>query len=78
MTVKMLVRLGYRVEPFATAHGALAAYQAEPKGFDMVLSDVTLPGGLDGFGLADALWKISPDLKILFMSGRSIGLVPNE
>jgi CheY-like chemotaxis protein len=36
---------------------------------DLLLSDVVLPGGIDGFELASEARKLYPTLRILFVSG---------
>jgi DNA-binding response OmpR family regulator len=38
--------------------------------FDLLLTDVQLPGKLDGFALVHAARAISPDLRVIFMTGR--------
>ena len=37
--------------------------------FDMLLTDVVMPGGITGCQLADELRTDRPDLKVLFTSG---------
>jgi CheY-like chemotaxis protein len=41
------------------------------KGFDVLLSDIIMPGPTDGIGLADQASAMRPTLKILLMSGYS-------
>jgi CheY-like chemotaxis protein len=38
---------------------------------DLLFTDVMMPGGLDGVGLAEAGIKARPDLKVLLTSGYS-------
>lgn len=68
VTREMLGDLGY------TTHGANsadAALQALAGGLqaDAVLSDVVMPGTLDGLGLVEKLRETRPDLPVLLMSG---------
>ena len=44
-----------------------AAYRA----FDLVVSDIVMPGRMDGLGLARAIKKKRPDLPILLATGYS-------
>ena len=70
LTLEMLKHLGYQVTDVpdaATAHQALAR---EPR-FDLVLSDVVLPGGTSGPEFAEEAIRKHPNLKVLFMSGHS-------
>lgn len=39
------------------------------EGIDLVLSDVVMPGGMDGVGLARAIQSLRPGIKIIMMSG---------
>jgi PAS domain S-box-containing protein len=66
-TAGLLRELGYGVVEAGTMASALATLQATP-GVRVLLSDVGLPDG-DGRTLADAARAISPELKILFMTG---------
>ncbi len=68
MACGMLERLGYQVT------AAVDAADARPKlaqedDFDLVLSDVVLPGGVSGPEFADEVRRDYPNLPIIFMSG---------
>lgn len=63
---------GYSPE-IRTAHSAdsaLAVYNQDG-GFDLVISDIRMPGGHDGLWLIETLRKSTPELKIISMSGHS-------
>ena len=50
--------------------GASALQQAEEGAqFDLLLTDVVMPGGITGYQLVDQLRERRPDLKVLFTSG---------
>ena len=63
-----LENLGYR--PTAVSSGA-AALELVDSGleFDLLLTDVIMPGGMNGRELADQIRERRPDTKILFTSG---------
>lgn len=65
---EMLAELGY--EPLGTTRSAdaLAALQAEPRRFDLLLTDAVMPG-LSGTDLARAARALRPDLPVLLLSG---------
>jgi PAS domain S-box-containing protein len=66
-TLAELMRLeGHRVTPVATGAEALSVLEAET--FDVLLTDVYMPG-MDGAELAGEAEARHPDLAILFMSG---------
>jgi signal transduction histidine kinase/CheY-like chemotaxis protein len=66
--IVQLENLGYR--PTAVASGA-AALKAVDDGleFDLLLTDVIMPGGMNGRELADEIRKRRPGTKVLFTSG---------
>lgn len=64
----MLQRHGYAVTAAETAEQALDVFEWANGGFDLVFSDVVLPG-LSGFQLADQLLSRRPGLPILLSSG---------
>jgi PAS domain S-box-containing protein len=67
-----LERAGYRVRAFAGPMAALAAADEPGFGFDLLLSDVVMPG-MNGLRMAQELRARYPDLRALFMSGYSAG-----
>jgi FixJ family two-component response regulator len=48
---------------------ALAAMEAAPEPFDLLLTDVVMPGTLNGKALADEVARRWPTTAIVFMSG---------
>ncbi len=68
LAVKMLENLGYRASAVADAAEGLHAL-AKKERVDLVLSDVVLPGGMNGPDFAEEARRHYPDLKIIFMSG---------
>jgi two-component system CheB/CheR fusion protein len=64
----MLTGLGYRVETAESADEALARISGGER-FDLVFSDVVMPGRLTGITLAGELRTIDPRLKIILTSG---------
>ena len=68
MMVSMLDSIGYAVLPAANAIEALARLQQGGR-IDLMLSDVMMPGGIDGIALADQVQALRPGLPVLFMSG---------
>lgn len=62
--------LGYRVTAARSGAEALALLR-ERSDFDLLFTDVILPGGMTGCELADAAHALMPDLPVLFTSGYS-------
>jgi PAS domain S-box-containing protein len=70
VTAEVLSRLGYEAVSFSDSHAALAAFEAAPEQFDVVVTDEVMPG-LTGTGLARVFRHHRPDLPIVLMSGYS-------
>jgi PAS domain S-box-containing protein len=68
VTAEMLSRLGYEVVSFSKSDAALAAFEAVPERFDVVVTDEVMPG-LTGAGLARIIRRRRLDLPIVLMSG---------
>ena len=64
----VLVGLGYRVTVANTGVAALAILR-ERSDFDLLFTDVVMPGGLNGRQLAEAAVALHPALKVLYTSG---------
>src|SRR4029453_11536606 len=68
--------LGYDVQLAADAEQALALLRAHR--FDLVLTDVVMPGRLNGKGLADEIAVAWPGTRVVFMSGYSENALLND
>ena len=68
LMVDRLEELGYRVTEAVDAASALAAHEAAPDAFDMLLTDIGLPG-MNGRQLADRVRSLSPGIPVLFVTG---------
>ena len=65
---RMLQRLGYRVTGFTRAADAVQAFRASPGQFDLVITDLNMPGA-SGLDVAAELLRIRPDVPIVLCSG---------
>jgi PAS domain S-box-containing protein len=65
---KMLERLGYRVEACRDGNEALTAFRLEPHGFDLVITDQTMPH-MTGTELAKAILGIREDMPVILCTG---------
>ena len=63
-----LVSLGYRVTAVTSGPEALSALQAHDD-IDLLLTDIIMPGGMNGRELSDQAQAVYPGLKVLFTSG---------
>jgi PAS domain S-box-containing protein len=72
---RLLRKAGYQVAAAPNPHEALRMCRAEGFTFDMLVSDVIMPG-MSGTQLAAELRRDRPDLPVLFMSGYTNGPAP--
>ena len=63
-----IAALGYRVTAFASPADALAAFLEHPLGFDVLLTDLTMPI-MSGADLAERVRKVRPELPIVMATG---------
>ncbi len=68
LVTEMLQELGYRVTRAASAESALGA-MANERQVDLVLSDIMMPGTMNGLGLVRELKLRRPGLPVLLTSG---------
>jgi PAS domain S-box-containing protein len=71
--VRMLVSevvsdLGYAAIEAADGQQAVAELQSAPR-LDLLITDIGLPGGMNGRQVADAARRLRPDLAVLFITG---------
>lgn len=65
---RQLRALGYRVTAVSSGHEALNALETGDD-IDLLLTDIVMPGGMDGRELADKAQERYPTLRVLFTSG---------
>jgi PAS domain S-box-containing protein len=67
--VKQLESLGYAVSEAADGSAAVTAFEAATLPYDLLLTDVIMPGAVGGRALADKVARRWPATKIVFVSG---------
>jgi PAS domain S-box-containing protein len=67
---KILERLGYNVNSYTSSIEALEAFKADPQGYDLVVTDMTMPN-ITGDQLAQKILNIRPDIPIIICTGFS-------
>lgn len=64
----MLSRAGYQVVKAVSGDDALVIFATDPA-FDLLITDIVMPGELQGAALCHEIRKHRPDLPVVFMSG---------
>ncbi len=67
-TVELLEKLGYRVFYANNGRDALTLSEKADR-IDLLLTDVVMPGGINGVELAQAIRRTRPAIRVIFMSG---------
>ena len=70
MTSQMLKRLGYTVTVKTSSMDTLEAFKAQPDNFDLIISDISMPG-ITGDKLAKELQTVRPNIPIILCTGHS-------
>ena len=68
LVVDVLQELGYTAIEAGDGHSGLKMLQSAAR-VDLLITDIGLPGGLNGRQVADAARKLRPDMKVLFITG---------
>jgi PAS domain S-box-containing protein len=70
-----LKRLGYQVTTAKSGSEALKTFRKDPRGFDLIITDQTMPG-LTGIDLAKKVLKVRKDLPVILFTGYSETVSP--
>ncbi|MEJ2355830.1 MAG: ATP-binding protein [candidate division WOR-3 bacterium] len=79
--IKALTMFGYEVKGASNGEEALSMYKkamSKDKPFELIILDLTIPGGMGGEDTLKGLRKINPDVKAIVSSGYSDNPVMSE
>ncbi len=68
MVSQVLGRYGYEITAEDDSTRALQRFQDDPRAFDLIITDLTMPG-LDGEMLVDRAKQIRPDIPMILCTG---------
>jgi PAS domain S-box-containing protein len=74
---RILSKLGYHVEARGNGSDALEAFRLSRDGFDLIISDQTMPG-MTGLTLAQEIRRLGSDVPIVLCSGNDISVSPES
>jgi CheY-like chemotaxis protein len=75
VTAEALRDQGFQVTEAANGAEALALF-GQPDQFDILFTDVAMPGGMDGVELASVIRRLDPGIPILIASGFALNIEP--
>jgi DNA-binding NtrC family response regulator len=70
---EFLEDMGYTVSPVFSSQAALNLFRQDPKKFDLVVTDQTMPG-MTGVEMAIEMARISPETPVILCSGFKMSL----
>jgi two-component system cell cycle sensor histidine kinase/response regulator CckA len=77
LNFQRLSGLGYQVVTSTSSMDALKLFEAEPDGFDLVITDYTMPA-MTGIDLAKKLLAIKPGIPVILVSGLNEKIMPEK
>jgi CheY-like chemotaxis protein len=82
---EILRHVNYEVITATSGDQAWTLFEEHQPEIDMVLTDVVMPGSIDGLELAAKIHQVDPSLPVLFVTGvlpevdaRAVGIVEKE
>jgi two-component system, cell cycle sensor histidine kinase and response regulator CckA len=78
LVASILQTYGYRVFHAGDGNEAVTLWNRDKGQFDLLLTDLIMPGNMNGRELAEKLWVEQPDLKVIFSSGYSADIVGKD
>ena len=78
LVVEVLEHHGYRVLEAESADAALEVWAQHRSEIELLLTDIVMPGTLNGLELGPRLQAEAPELKVIYSSGYSADLFTTE
>jgi CheY-like chemotaxis protein len=78
LVARVLEKHGYKVLQAGTGGEAVEVWCLHKDEIHLLLTDLIMPGNMNGRELAEALWLERPDLRVIFTSGYSADIVGKD
>ena len=75
---EILENYGYQISEAGSGPEALRIWEKNSGQFDMLLTDIVMPGNMTGRELGDKLKAAKPNLRILYTSGYSVDMMEKD
>ncbi len=76
--MEQLQSLGYAVTQAPDGMAAVASFEGAPQPYDLLLTDVVMPGPMNGKALADEVARRWPSTRVVFVSGYAENALLND
>ena len=77
MAAKALAKLGYEADAMTKPSEALDVLRATPEKYDLIITDLTMPG-MSGLEFAEDVTQLRPEVPIILMTGFSTNLTETQ
>jgi PAS domain S-box-containing protein len=78
LVARILQKYGYKVFQAGTGAEAIEIWPDHKEEIHLLLTDLIMPGNMNGRELAEKLWVERPELKVIFTSGYSADIVGKD
>ncbi len=78
LVARVLEKHGYKVLQAGAGAEAVEVWRSHKNEIHLLLTDLIMPGNMNGRELAETLWMERPDLKVIFTSGYSADIVGKD
>ena len=78
LVARVLEKQGYKVLQAGTGAEAVEVWRQHADEIALLLTDLIMPGAMNGRELAESLWKDRPKLKVIYTSGYSADIVGKD
>jgi PAS domain S-box-containing protein len=78
LVARVLEKQGYHVLQAGAGAEAVEVWRSHKDKIHLLLTDLIMPGAMNGRELAEALWTERPELKVIFTSGYSADIVGKD
>jgi signal transduction histidine kinase/ActR/RegA family two-component response regulator len=75
LVARVLQKYGYKIWQASSGNDALGVWHEHKDEINLLLTDLVMPGNMNGHELAEKLWAEQPGLKVIFTSGYSADIV---
>ena len=69
LVTRLLRRLGYEPLGFTAPDAALEAFKSDPDQFALVLTDLSMPGSMNGLDFAQDILTTAPNTRVAILTG---------
>jgi len=78
LVARILEKHGYKVHQAGSGAEAMDLWHIQKDQIDLLLTDLIMPGSMNGRELAETLWQERPALRVIFTSGYSADIVGKD